>query len=288
MKSEPKYRKQVNQNGWMIKLQRLCFGEATPKFTGYCPFFWFTWLCLLLVVIILPLRLLLILFVYSIASVAELRSRRPSRPKDVRLLSFYDHYLSKGQNLQFERENNYHVWPDVFKWIDKTPDWENCAKEALIRRERARQAVAACKLRNAERSKKISKFAAWIGRPIKLMLLLVGLFASYKVTGFLYFIIRQITWHELLVAGKWLVIILLAVSAAVLLINSVKFSILWYRRCPRCPDKISWWRKAIAPIGKILGGIVEFIGDTIETIYTRECPLIEWGDESGPIEPNDF
>src|SRR4051812_43991327 len=93
MKLEPRYRKVVNENGWMVGLQKLCFGSIRPKFSGYCPFFWFTWLCLLLFPIVVPIHGIILLFVWIANVFGDLKDKRPFRPSDKDLVAFYDTFL---------------------------------------------------------------------------------------------------------------------------------------------------------------------------------------------------
>ena len=65
-----------------------------------------------------------------------------------------------------------------------------------------------------------------------------------------------------------------------LIVALILATVKYFRSCPKCTDKIGFFGK----IGNALSSGAEFLVETIETIYTRECPLIEWTDETEPIQ----
>src|SRR6266403_837576 len=127
-----RYRKPLNKNGWMVKLQRLAFGNITPHFVGYCPFFWFTWLCLL----ILPAALLVRLIAFILSAVASLFEipACPFRPPKKKLVEFYEDILEHGWKITCDSwgENYYKA---VLAWIAATPDWEEQLKALYAERQ---------------------------------------------------------------------------------------------------------------------------------------------------------
>lgn len=274
--SERKYRKQVNKNGWMAKLHRICFGEATPTFVGYCPFFWFTWFCILFFPLIMIVRLV-ITIIYGFVCV--FRAIPPMRPSDILLYSFYDKYLEYGggqEVLNYIRDI-LDQYRKVLRWIAVTPDWENCAKQVRykIQQRQAKQQEKA--VANAQRAKTLSKYAGYVVKPT---LGAIALFSSYQFIRLMIWIVRQFTWAGFIFAAE-IVGFAIGIGLVIsILVSGIKIGHRLLRKCPKNPNKIGFWSK----VGNAIGNGLEFIAETIETLYTRECPLIEWGNETRPIE----
>lgn len=284
---ERKYRKQVNKNGWMARLQRFCFGKTAPQFTGYCPFFWFTWFCLLFFPLIMAVRIVFLAVSVSRSLMRRFKSTAARRPKDSLLLSFYQNYLEAVTNLgspvnamEWEnRVNTEEVYGKVLDWIAQTPDWENCAKQVLLRHQQREEKKQQRQVVNAKRTLWLSKYGGYVTKPL---LAIIAIFISYWVVKMWLFVMPFITLHDLAVASGVLLAVLVAVTIIALIFEAIVRSVKWFRKCPKDPDRIGFWRK-------IRNGFVvatDFIEETVGTIYTRECPLIEWGDESGPITRN--
>src|ERR1039458_9902820 len=195
MNTERKYRKPLNRNGWMAKLQRICLGK-TPNFVGYCPFFWLTWICVLFFPVFMVARGVGFLF-WGITCVIRHIPISPSRASDARLLAFYLHYLETVQaiglehSLDWEHANNKKAYGKMLKWIAVAPDWENCALQVKYKSEQRAIKLEANQDKNAARAKQASKYAGLIAKPI---LGLVALFVSYWVIKAFIFVFSKITW----------------------------------------------------------------------------------------------
>lgn len=286
MKSEPRYRKQVNKNGWMVGLQRLCFGENTPKFSGYCPFFWFTWLCLLIFPIALFVRLVGFVFrgIFSIAGRFE--STKINRPKDSQLIDFYEYYVQYDRDLNKIKSRDYLVdfFEDVLEWIEVTPDWENCVKQAIIDRDKERARNVQRQARSDARAVFLRRMANYAGYVVKPILAVAGIVVTYYFVLAVKFLISHVTLPELVLVGKLSGFALAVVAVMMGIVRVIKAIIAHNRKCPKIPGKRGLLRKIGDAIESGICAAGDFLIDTIETIYTRECPLIEWGEESEPIQ----
>lgn len=285
MSTERKYRKRLNRNGWMAKIQRFTWGSKTPDFMGYCPFFWFTWLSL----IIAPFKLLVIglviIVIVPFVGIYELWTRlphRPTKPTYEKLLRIHEYILEMGEEKFLE----YTEGDDIGRWIEITPDWRNCVAAAVAIRDRKEERVQASAKRDKRRLQWLANRLHYVIKPVAYTTCAVAAFFAVR------FIVRFIAWAWPLInwpkVGQIVEIIgimLIEVVVSGAIVTGIVFSIeyLWkyYRRkCPKCPNKIGFWRK----LGSYLAIPFSFLGETIDVIYTRECPLIEWGDDSGPIE----
>ena len=203
--------------------------------------------------------------------------------RSARLLAFYLHYLETVQaiglehSLDWENANNKKAYGKILKWIAVTPDWENCALQVKYKSEQRAIKLEANQDKNAARAKQASKYAGLIAKPI---LGLVALFVSYWVIKAFVFVFSKITWPGTIgvleLAGVIVGVFLMGYLIVALILATVKY----FRSCPKCTDKIGFFGK----IGNALSSGAEFLVETIETIYTRECPLIEWTDETEPIQ----
>lgn len=294
MKDKPdrKYRKRVNQSGWMIKLQKLCWGDSTPKFVGYCPFFWFTWLSLFLLPIMLPLRLILLVIVLVVLLFGDFKSTSAKRPKDKLLLSFYLSLIQTKEALDndmeraldWERVHNSVPYAPVFRWIDTTPDWENCARRVHLRHLEREGQNEARKERIVVRSGKLRKIANYAGYVIKPLLIVASAVVLYWVGVGIMFVVKNITIGEIIFALKTLGVVLVLTAIITSVTAMLSKLAKWWRKCPSRPGRFAWAYKWALAVFNAIWGVLEFIAETIEIIYTRECPLIEWDSESGPIE----
>lgn len=187
--SERKYRKVVNANGWMRKLHVFSFGNSAPRFVGYCPFFWFTWLCILILPITAPFRFICFLLsvVLSVADAAmeSLPERKPRKPSDSLLLAFYSDFLEDGLDFALDVWESYDY---LVAWVRATPDWENCAKKAVLERDIAR-------VKSSRREKKVRQLSKYAAPIAKTALVAAGVFAAGSALFWLQRLIIKIRWY---------------------------------------------------------------------------------------------
>lgn len=282
MNTERKYRKQLNRNGWMTKIQRFVWGNKTPKFIGYCPFFWFTWFSLLAVPLALILFALALPFVAAVSLISKI-PKHPKRPNYEVLLDIYTAVQAIAGNLK-QYEAYAQAVKDDFKWaqwICATPDWWNCVLAAHSRDERLQAKRERRGARDAKHLSKVANNLHYIVRPV---IYLFSGFVLFKLGQFLYWSWPKIYWPTVGQVAIMLLGGIIIAAAVYFLIQAIESAWRFYRRhCPKCPSKHGFWSK----FNNALCTAGEFLSDTVEAIYTRECPLIEWSDESAPIERMD-
>lgn len=240
--------------------------------------------------IILPVNLIRLLFLgfgtVAVRVFELIPERGPRRPVEHVLMLFYDDYLNGAWNSLAELveawgESGHPRFVNLAKWIKVTPDWENCAKRLIAKRD-------AAQVKSDKREKKVrvlSKYAAPIAKTV------LGIIGVVGSGFFLYFLQRLIihiqwfrVWHTFVSALPYTGWILLFAAGVFATGYLFAFILTWlverFRRCPKCPEKVTIWMKIS---GGFMAGL-EFIGETIGSIYTQECPLIEWGTKSEPIQ----
>lgn len=275
---ERKYRKQVNSHGWMRKLQTWTWAESTPHFVGYCPFFWFTWLCLLLIPITLVLKT--VAFAFRLVFSAIPATFWITRPLPERLLEFYKDVRRFGIN-EVRTWNSYR---SVFKWIDITPDWENCILAIIAKQEKKAEKEAVREPKRAKFANRMARYSGYIVKPIlaavAIFILYLALPKLWKGMTWLWTLILSVTWDDFLFMAKAAGFAAIIVAILYVLVYLLVRFIEGIRGCPKCPEKITLTYKA----GLALSSGVDFLLETVAALYTSECPLIEWGDHSAPIE----
>jgi len=291
MNTERKYRKQINKDGWMCSVQKWSFGKRTPTFVGYCPFFWFTWLCIFISPLVLVGKFFefltnLVVSCWPVSS--PQKAKKVERPRDRYIIAYYEKLNSNPKPSESELINfNSYMADDVRAWIAVTPNWEDIAKSLIVKRDRAIEREEKKLQRQAKLQASIKKFAYLSGFIVKPILFLLALAVGYVVLRVSWLFIRQITWGVVIGCGE-LLGLSLAAAIVVSLLSTLfgKVKLKW----SSIPEKPSKYEEDISEdcvANKILecvGNVFGFIKETVGMLYTRECPLIEWGEESKRIE----
>lgn len=274
--TERKYRKPVNTNGWMRKLQKWTWGDSTPNFVGYCPFFWFTWLSVLVMPITLIRKIVAAIFHFIGSAIPE-RIRKVQRPREAVLALLYDHCLKMGVGRAYA---DWLAEDDaVSEWLKATPDWLNCAERAYRNQQRkAAHEVVWAPRRNAF-AQFMSRYAGYVVKPV---LWAAGLAGLYVLGRALFSLIYNISLEVLIIMGQITAGVMVGTGFMYGVIRVVAWFIMKRRcRCPKNPDKVTWYHR----VGLGLDNALEFVCETIESTYIRECPLIQWDDHDEPIQP---
>jgi len=287
MNTERKYRKQINKDGWMCSVQKWSFGKRTPTFVGYCPFFWFTWLCIFISPLVLVGKFFEFLTNLAVSCwpvSSPQKVKKVKRPSDMNIIAYYEKLNSNPKPSESELINfNICMFPDVRTWIKVTPNWEDIAKSLIAKRDRAIEREEKKRQRQAKLQASIKKFAYLSGFIVKPILFLLALAAGYVVLSISWLFVQQITWGVVIACGELLGLSLVAtivVSLFSRLFGKVKLK---WSSIPEKP--IKYEEGCVAnKILECVGNVFGFIKETVGMLYTRECPLIEWGEESKRIE----
>lgn len=286
MSNERKYRKRINPDHWMVKVQKFTWGSKTPDFVGYCPFFWFTWFSLVLapfkiigMIILAPLLLVGI----AIQNLIDKMPSKVRKPTPTIML----HMAEKWQ----ENETSFLEWLERAEffgteraWIRATPDWRNCFLAVLLEKESKDAKKAAANSRDKKRLQSLANKLHYIVRP---MAWIIGLGAGGT---FLFYAYKFVVWAWPFLywpkIGEVVLIIIVCITAIATFVSIIiGAEYLWNKMrsgCPKDPNRKGFW----ATVGKCIAIPFSFILETIDAIYTRECPIIEWDEDTGPIEDN--
>jgi hypothetical protein len=253
-----KFRKHVNRNGWMARLQRYVLGEL-PKYSGYCPFFWMTWACLL----VLPVAVV----------IKTIRKVKPERvvitSKFLNEVREYYGWNGKQATMMFyAKDKRFRKLVEMYgrKWIENLTPTTPKPKEPS----------------------KLKPVVEKIARSMKRFMIGVSLGGFVGGIGVgLYFVIPILL---ALPASSW--IALLEGVAFVLgflgLVFCFSAFLTFLARKTRffasIGSGLEWiglgiWKCILAMMFPI-----SFMRETISQCYTTNCPLIEWSDHNSPIE----
>lgn len=288
---ERKYRKTVNRNGWMRKLQLWTLGTM-PEFTGYCPMFWVTWFCILISPITLVSKFISFIFnlIYSFfeSDDKEVECEAPDyeQPIDEDIIKLYNLIVIGGAKLELTHEladklidlciDGFSV--DIIEWALNTPNWQEIALQAAARIQLAKLAAEKLELRKKKREKQLNlivNYTSWVVKP---GIILIGLFGIYEFLKLLIYLISLVTLSDVLsvigvlIGGGitiWICSFIIAKIGNVISVNYKKL-----KSIPKPPKEI---KPSI--FDKVTDGLcemVEFIWETIRVMYVNHCPLIIW------------
>jgi hypothetical protein len=272
----PKKKKQINRNGWQCRLYRWTW-EAEPKFTGYCPFFWAT----LVNIGFIPF----VAFGKTLAVVGEtIQSFKPVKVEEVE--QEYDNPHSRPDDWEYISDADETIENYYPEWVQNNPNWKERAN--LVReKDRILTEKKACRDAKIDAVKqKIVNVLKWFVFPALISSALAIVWLLYKLALHLFNIVEISEVFEGLkiVAGSIVAYFILKFSIikvynALNKWNTVKEKLQIEKSSDDEPSAI---RKGLSLINEICS----FLYDAIRITYKKECPLIEWSDETKPIERN--
>lgn len=287
METERKYCKKVNTNGWMARLQLWAFDiDASEKYVGYCPFFWMTWVCLLCAPFILILKIGESIFdFFSEASSTYFSKDLPSKANNITYEIPYDFVI---HNMYLSKKNSEDSWEEYAEkykeWIAANPTWWEDYHKCEELKEKQKQREQAFQQRKELIINKLSNIIKFLVKPILILSILLVAFLIYKLVFIL-------PW---LAIGKFVGTQGILIASILALLFVGKLIAKWIgsafnfinRNIEDKPTKVVCETKEPGAISKgfhLIGTFFGFIFETIKMTYKKECPLIEWGEESGKI-----
>lgn len=302
-----KKQKKITSDHWMCRLQEYTFGiDAKSYYMGYCPFFWMTWVAL----ICFPLVALIKLLSIPVSRVYDYgddylqnkkivrRERVYSRvviPSDTHMLcialeTHTDDYVNVytifriAGNVTMARAHQY------LNWFNDNPGWRKSYLPAAKRRIAEALAIAnKDKERRAARVNRlfaITRTASLCGSFVFKLLIPVIILAI----GALLYLLGAIVVMSVTLPGLIGVLGIVSGALAAIIFAYLVFDgtrtiadIILSR--PRS-EKLTAIAKMFVLVRRFFSVVFEFITDTVRNTYKAECPLIIWGDETGPIEKN--
>jgi hypothetical protein len=304
---ERKKEKKLDRSHWMCRIQKFAFNiDAPTYYMGYCPFFWMTWLALLVSPFVALFNLVTIPATWAWVNTAEpVKEYRRTTREALESTPLQPSFAQMLQ-MQYMRDDELTGWDlwspraELFSnlteckrievWLKQNPNWKKewlaKAKAWDVAHIEAVHAYNKLKKVRAARLSKVNRLASTCGSAIFKVLIPLSIFLAVSGGGYgVYTIAIEISLASYVLA---LCILTLAAAAAVLaniLWDALK-TILDIRAKNKMAvedDKIptlTWWDKFCSKFS----AVTEFIHDTVAITYKQECPLIIWGDETGPIQ----
>lgn len=304
---ERKKEKKLDRSHWMCRIQKFTFNiDAPTYYMGYCPFFWMTWLSLLVSPFVALFKLVTIPSVwawkYTTEPVIEYRrttrealESTPLQPSFKQMLQMQ--YMSAdeltGWDLWSPRSELFYDLTECKRievWLNQNPNWKKEWLEKAKAWDKANDAAiyALSKLKKvrAARLTKVNRLASTCGSAIFKVLIPLLIFLGVSSGGYgLYTIAVKISLVTYVFAAYILTVGAAAVMFARILWDAIK-TILDIRAKNKTvveddeAPTLTWWDKLVSKFSTVF----EFIHDTVAITYKQECPLIIWGDETGPIQ----
>lgn len=294
-----KYRKQVDRNGWKVRLHVWTTGEQ-PRNIGYCPFFWKTWAF----VALSPLTAAGKVVMTGFDMARELmKSEQVEKPRVAKIVRPCDSDLVELARRVVDREldstelyNSSYLglaslegyFADIRKWLVQNPDWLSLVPAAQERINARQAKLAEQKARSAKLralSQPLLDNSRYIVWPIMVASLVYLTYKFYYLIGmlwsFIHFKALAIGAMNFALAALLLFVASIVISLA---IRGVKILI---AAIPSSAPEVIAVKSEPSWASRAIKGIVNAIGFVIETavmMYKKECPLIEWADEEGKIE----
>jgi MoaA/NifB/PqqE/SkfB family radical SAM enzyme len=301
-----KKKKPLNNQHWMARVQKFAFGiDCEKKYTGYCPFFWATWSAILLLPFILIGRgvFAVLEFVWKntftkfIEPKIEARRKRkdeadnsPLKPDDkdlIKIAKFVKENQFKESNIfeYFYFVYSYTQATRILNWFKENTNWlENelpSAKERyeslLAQLEEQRKQDSAREKKIEEIKEKISNFCKIFVKPAIFVACVGAAFLIYKGIFWLYFNLQWKVIAQMVFDFVW--------NYSLYAVGAVVGIILLKKLLGEYGEKYIAF--PIFRVFEICGEAYSFLKQTIVMTYKKECPLIIWGEETGPIQKND-
>jgi hypothetical protein len=315
-----KKEKKLSRDHWMCRIQKYTFGiDAPTYYMGYCPFFWMTWLSLLVCPIVflgktftklvtVPANPVIKYFDVREKQRREELIKTPLEPNYNIILDVYtafkdeDFFLDcDNEKITIENCSRYILGGHLVTserirlWFIQNPNWRKTHLEQArvefekrqVELKRQEEAAYAKRKRDEERTRKLAAAASMCGRG--LFKLIIPSLILLAVTFGYYGIIKLCSLITLPVAVG-VVNAMIACVAVFFAIKILLDFLATFIFTEKFKDKIavvlSYFFADDGLLFKIIDKIKTawlFAKDTVALTYKAECPLIQWGDETGKI-----
>lgn len=286
MNGEPKKRKQLNRNGWQVKLYRYVWGKE-PSFKGFCPMYWSLWISVFLLPFVWAGRALEFLggvfkdllpekknkgyqpgnyglnwlraAIAECGSFEELKTRSPNDSDVI--------WASDPKNFQY-----YLKWLAKYEARHAKDEVKNQSREARSKFLAEKKEVIISKLRLLVKPALVLSAAG------------IAWFAYWLVLWLVSSLTADSVWNFITVALKGAGVALLVVFGGAFLFKGVANIKMKLDSIPAPETKPDKGPNIFFRILTGVGEFIYFLYDTVRLLYKQECPLIEWADETKPIE----
>ena len=303
---ERKKEKKLDRSHWMCRIQKFAFNIDAPTFyMGYCPFFWMTWLALIVAPFVALFNFITIPSMWLWRSTTEpvktYRTTSRARLEATPLQPSFEQMVYLKHNTP-DTLGAYSIWNPrsnfldsmtdchrIAAWFVLNPNWKKewlpQALEWETKRAEAAKAVDQAKRARVARLRTVNRLASTCGSAIFKVLIPVVIVAL-ALTGIygLYSLAITVSLASYIFAGTVLLFSAAAVILARILWDAFN-TILDVRSKNKTVvedefPSLTWWDKFTMKFS----AVTDFIRDTVAITYKQECPLIIWGEETGPIE----
>jgi hypothetical protein len=302
---EPKKEKRIDRNHWMSRIQKFSFGIDAPTFyRGYCPFFWMTWAAVPAAPVVALAKIASVplawLWDQTTTPVIEYRevSRKtlletPLQPSFVQFyrIQYLDEHDLTAPEFTYTGVTSSHIDAKRMEvWFTQNPNWkvthlpQALAQYDLYLAEEAKAAEAA-KARTL-RFRKVSNTMSLCGSVVFKWLIPLMILSAIGTVGVgVTKLIMTTSLASFLFAGSLLAFI----GAGVTLIYLICSFIQIYREIGQARRQVvntepNWFWRTLIVFAEGFFNACSFLKETVQMTYKAECPMIIWGEETGPIE----
>ncbi len=284
--------KVINKNHWMVRLYRFCWNEDV-KYQGFCPLFWVSWFNLAILPLVIAGKGIESLFGWVVdlwpesAPKPEKQTSDIIRPSDLDILMEFEqgqgHYFSGFYTFQWN------------EWKEANPNWKTQIYPAAKARHEEKQRLAAIrdernkarKLKLDARKEKIIVWTKYLVKPALLASAILAAWAVYKVIGYCIgafsFAVAWAVCKHLMIVGVIVAFIwLIAIGVGMFMDRLFSFK---YEATYKAINKENREPGFFSKCGGAIGEAIDFIKDTVQIVYYKNCPVIRWSEEeTRPIE----
>lgn len=308
---ERKKEKRIDRSHWMSKVQKYIFGIDAPTFySGYCPFFWMTVLALAVSPVIVTILLIVTPIRWIFEKVDKLttkhsqkstkaRRSQPLEPSFTQFITLAKHF--NAGEFEGPKAGNYlatmlYSWGNtksyldaerIELWLTQNPNWmDTHVPAARIKYDAWKESEKKKKEKDALRTQRIRKLinkVSIVGKIIfKCVIPLAILMVGTGVGWLLYLFFISVNVQGLITFATAIGIIVgvaLTVGAIILpfaYISWVKTEVLPHKSEKKglnIPERLIDWTC----------NTIDFLKEIVYMTYKSECPMIVWGEETGPI-----
>lgn len=287
-----KKEKRLNRQHWMCKIQKFVFNIDAPSYyMGYCPFFWMTVLAMALFLpIFIGRNIFAGLFWFNDWISEKLHDKKqkklvnllnvPIRPSDSDLLRLFNKEISIERILRYCSSRSQEKRMQL--WFSQNPDWEKDIDKIRERVEQAKINKEKEREREQKRAQRMSSLVGCASIFGKIFFKGGAALAIVLIAALVYFAIYNVivmtTLAGLVLVGTIIVGALFCFFAGRIVGDGI-ISYVEYRS----ENNLCFSDSLLGKFFTGIGHAVEFVKDLISLTYTKECPLILWGEETGPI-----
>lgn len=284
--------KVLNRNGWQARLYKFIWKKDPYNIRGWCPLFWISWLGLFL----LPFVLLGEGVSKTLSLLKDFWPERLTKPEKEYEYTPCFSEIDYVYNLNEQEQDSFFKYTAFGGWAQKNPNWKEIYKarkdkEAENNRKIAELNVIRWERETARRAKLdakmliITKYAGYFVKPA---LAASAIFVGWLIWVTAAFLVSIITWKDIVISAQVLGSIALVIGAGYGIAKIIIKTLDLVQKTRKViePEKIEKIKEPgiFCKAGDAIYEALNFLIETVKMTYEKKCPLIQWGDETKPIE----